>query len=243
MVVGSALEPGGRFGLCEPAAWHRLSQELAAASVAPEMASTVAGLFLDEAQAKRPVALLARAGDENAAARIDRVEPKVVVLAVGGHDYVATFEGNDLPGVFSARAALTALHYGVLVGRRILLAGTGIEAEGFLRRAESHAEITQAPLASLQRAKGNSKVTAAVMRHGTTTQTLEVDAVVIGGPRAPSFELAVQAGAEVDFDPSAGYTPRDLAFSPESGSVPVFLARTTGSTPEQIAKRIALFLG
>ncbi|MGE0324876.1 MAG: (2Fe-2S)-binding protein [Polyangiaceae bacterium] len=243
MVVGSALEPGGRFALSEPEAWQRLNQELATASILPEMASTVAGLFLDPAQAKRPVALLARAASDDQPPRVDRVEPKVVVLAVGGHDYVATFDGNDLPGVFSARAALTALHYGVLVGRRVLVVGAGVEAEGFMRRAELHAELTQVPLQALERVKGNSKVTGAVVRHGNTSQSLEVDAVVIGGPRAPSFELAVQAGAEVEFDPAAGYTPRDPAFSPEAGGVPVFLARTTGSTPEQIAKRITLFLG
>jgi len=28
------------------------------------------------------------------------------------------------------------------------------------------------------------------------------------GPGAPSFELAVQGGASVDFEPSAGYFPR-----------------------------------
>ncbi|MEZ4228267.1 MAG: 2Fe-2S iron-sulfur cluster-binding protein [Polyangiaceae bacterium] len=243
LVVGSALEPGGRFALCEPEAWERLSSELAALAVAPEMTSTVAGLFLQPEQATRPTALVARAGGAGEESRIDKVEPKVVVLAVGGHDYVATFEGNDLPGVFSARAALTALHYGVLVGRRVLLAGAGVEVDAFLRQAEAHADVTQVSLTALERAKGSSKVNGAVIRQGNTSQTLDVDAVVIGGPRAPSFELAVQSGAEVDFDPGAGYVPRDRELAPTASGVPIFLARTTGSTPEQLARRITLILG
>jgi hypothetical protein len=37
---------------------------------------------------------------------------------------------------------------------------------------------------------------------------IKVDALAFDGPGAPSFELAVQAGASVDFEPSSGYHPR-----------------------------------
>ncbi|AVT35959.1 NAD(P)/FAD-dependent oxidoreductase [Plantactinospora sp. BB1] len=50
----------------------------------------------------------------------------VVVLAPGGYDRVLPFPGWDLPGVVTAGAAQAlAKGQGVLVGRRVLLAGTG----------------------------------------------------------------------------------------------------------------------
>ncbi|AVT29551.1 FAD/NAD(P)-binding oxidoreductase [Plantactinospora sp. BC1] len=50
----------------------------------------------------------------------------VVVLAPGGYDRVLPFPGWDLPGVVTAGAAQAlAKGQGVLVGRRVLIAGTG----------------------------------------------------------------------------------------------------------------------
>ncbi len=46
------------------------------------------------------------------------VSARRVVLAPGSHDPVHLFENNDLPGVLSARAALSMLRQGVLAGAR-----------------------------------------------------------------------------------------------------------------------------
>ncbi|WP_326559789.1 FAD/NAD(P)-dependent oxidoreductase [Micromonospora sp. NBC_01796] len=54
------------------------------------------------------------------------LHPSVLVLATGGHDRVVPFPGWDLPGVVTAGAAQSlAKGQGVLVGQRVLVAGTG----------------------------------------------------------------------------------------------------------------------
>ncbi|MFI6759999.1 NAD(P)/FAD-dependent oxidoreductase [Micromonospora sp. NPDC050417] len=54
------------------------------------------------------------------------MRPAALVLAPGGHDRVVPFPGWDLPGVVTAGAAQAlAKGQGVLVGRRVLVAGTG----------------------------------------------------------------------------------------------------------------------
>jgi D-hydroxyproline dehydrogenase subunit alpha len=55
-----------------------------------------------------------------------RIEADRVVLATGAHDRVLPFPGWDLPGVTTAGGAQALLKgHGVLVGRRIAVAGTG----------------------------------------------------------------------------------------------------------------------
>jgi NADPH-dependent 2,4-dienoyl-CoA reductase/sulfur reductase-like enzyme len=54
------------------------------------------------------------------------VEARRLVLATGAHDRVVPFSGWDLPGVVTAGGAQSLLKgNGVLVGRRIVVAGTG----------------------------------------------------------------------------------------------------------------------
>ena len=45
------------------------------------------------------------------------------------------------------------------------------------------------------------------MRAGGQQRQSRIDAVLIDGEPAPSFELAVQAGASTRFDPARGYVP------------------------------------
>ncbi|NHC14752.1 FAD-dependent oxidoreductase [Motilibacter deserti] len=57
---------------------------------------------------------------------VDELTAPVVVLATGAHDRVLPFPGWDLPGVVTAGGAQALLKgQGVLVGGRVLVAGTG----------------------------------------------------------------------------------------------------------------------
>jgi NADPH-dependent 2,4-dienoyl-CoA reductase/sulfur reductase-like enzyme len=72
-----------------------------------------------------------------------------LVLAPGGHDRVVPFPGWDLPGVVTAGAAQAlAKGQGVLVGRRVLVAGTGpfllTVAAGLARAGAQVAAVVEA---------------------------------------------------------------------------------------------------
>jgi sarcosine oxidase, subunit alpha len=124
-----------------------------------------------------------------------------VIVASGAHDAVEAFENNDLPGVFSARAALLALRRGVLVGERIALVGNGRFSSAFARAVGERASCIEVPIAKLERVVGRSEVSA-VLVGGKKER---VDAVLVDGPGRPATELAVQAGATPSYDPERGY--------------------------------------
>jgi sarcosine oxidase, subunit alpha len=132
----------------------------------------------------------------------------VVLLATGRHDPSPAFPNNDLPGVFSARAALTAWHSDVLVGKRIALVGAGRYAQALTEQMRGAVELFELDAASVVRAIGRERITGVEVRAHGDTRRIKVDALAFDGPGAPSFELAVQAGGSVDFDEKAGYFPR-----------------------------------
>ncbi|MCA9586041.1 MAG: hypothetical protein KC657_11850, partial [Myxococcales bacterium] len=53
----------------------------------------------------------------------------------------------------------------------------------------------------LVRAKGSSRVSAAVVRTADGEQTVKCDALIVDAPRAPAYELASQAGATLRHEP------------------------------------------
>ncbi|HVY26302.1 MAG TPA: 2Fe-2S iron-sulfur cluster-binding protein [Polyangiaceae bacterium] len=131
-----------------------------------------------------------------------------VVLATGRHDAVPSFPNNDLPGVFSARAALYCWQNDVLVGKRIALVGGGRFAERMNELMSGAVELVPLEASSVVRAVGRERVSAVEVLAFGAKKRIKVDALAFDGPGAPSFELAVQAGASVDFQPDAGYFPR-----------------------------------
>lgn len=241
LLVDSAFEAGGCHALCEPERWQPLAERLQAAGVEVELESCVVGLYLRPEQARQPTALLSMPPcGSDSTRQLAVVHPRVVVLAVGGHDYVALFEGNDLPGIFSARAALYALRLGVLVGQNIVLVGGGAELEAFSAAAGAQAQITRVSEASMRRATGRSRVTGAVVQVEGEPQTLPADAIVVGGPRAPAFELAVQAGLAVRFQHDVGYIPVPQGYNigpaqPSPAEPPADPSGSTAPTPVFLA--------
>jgi sarcosine oxidase subunit alpha len=135
-----------------------------------------------------------------------------LVLATGAHDGVLPFEGNDLPGVMSARAGGWMLAHGVMVGRRVVVVvadGGGPFGESYARAVEergAQGEVTVLH-GEVIRATGSSGVTGCVVRAAGQERKLKADAILVDAPRAPSYELAEQAGAPLLHTPR-GYVPQ-----------------------------------
>jgi sarcosine oxidase, subunit alpha len=133
---------------------------------------------------------------------------RAVLLATGRHDAVPSFPNNDLPGIFSARAALFAWQNDVLLGSRLALVGSGRFADRLQQQLAGAVQLVALEPASVVRAIGRERISAVEVQDAGKARRIKVDALAFDGPGAPSFELAVQSGAAVDFDPQAGYFPR-----------------------------------
>lgn len=119
--------------------------------------------------------------------------PRALVLAPGAHEGLPVFENNDLPGIVSLRGALALALRSVDAGHAPLVVelpgGTGLGRGFATERGYRHVRG-----AKITAASGGSAVERVVI-DGTRYET---DALVIDGPRSPSFELAVQAGANAE---------------------------------------------
>lgn len=135
------------------------------------------------------------------------VTARTLVLACGAHDGVLAFEGNDLPGIVSARAAGQLLARGVLVGKRILVVvpdgggpfGTSFTqaVKGAVRGLEGVDVEVSLVRGEPVVARGGNRVTSVVVKTKEGDREVVTDALVLDAPRSPAYELALQAGAEV----------------------------------------------
>lgn len=128
-----------------------------------------------------------------------------VVLATGRHDPVLPFQNNDLPGTFSARAALALVRAGLALGRRVAVVGSGPLGDALCLTPGT--EWLRVAPETLRGAAGRRRVSAIFTERGGKTERRSVDALVIDGPGAPAFELAVQAGGSVVHAPH-GFLPQ-----------------------------------
>lgn len=135
-------------------------------------------------------------------------EPDLLVLATGAHDGQWLFENNDLPGVWSARAAALLAASGIAVGKRVAVAGRGPFADALRRLLDGQAELFEIDLASLLKAEGSSRVGGVIVRDGDGERRVRCDAIAVEAPPSPSFELAEQAGASVRWHERRGFAPQ-----------------------------------
>jgi sarcosine oxidase subunit alpha len=145
------------------------------------------------------------------------LEPRTVVLATGAHDGVLPFEGNDLPGVMSARAGGWLLERGILPGKRVVVCvapGGGPFGDAFVERVKIEGldcdvrRIEGAPLRAAGVSRLKQVVVASTSARGRAPQgALDADALLVDAPRAPSYELCQQAGADLTHLP-AGFVVR-----------------------------------
>lgn len=128
-------------------------------------------------------------GGEEGALTID---PRRIVLATGAHDGVLTSPNNDLPGVMGARAVCKLARAGIVPRGRAVVVGGG-----------AWFEITKAALAGrlargidpsqLDSIRGASRVTGV---RTTSGEAIACEVVACATQLSPSFQLAVQAGAQ-----------------------------------------------
>lgn len=133
---------------------------------------------------------------------------KTLVLATGAHDGVLAFEGNDVPGVMSARAGAWLLRRGVDLGGRVVVAvveGGGPFGELYARQARGATLVTEAPT----KVSGSSRVKRVVFGK----KELAASALLVDAPRAPAYELAEQAGAKLE------HAPRGFVVRTEGGKI------------------------
>jgi sarcosine oxidase subunit alpha len=146
------------------------------------------------------------------------LEPETLVLACGAHDGVLAFEGNDVPGVMSARAGGWLLGRGVLVGERVVVVvapGGGPFGASYARSVPSdlaQVELVHGePVATI----GTGRVRAIRVRLTATGEerTYEGDVVLVDAPRSPAYELSTQVGAPLERE------PRGFVVRPDHGRI------------------------
>jgi sarcosine oxidase subunit alpha len=198
-VVDDALSLGGSLralGKADREAWRELEARFADGRASGRIlmrTSTVAGgVFGGD------VLVVGPSGGEICA-------PADLVLATGAHDGVGLFEGNDIPGVMSARAAGMLLDDGVVVGKRVVVATGGRKVAGFgdafVRTAEASKLCEVVVARDVVRVRGSSKVRAVVVKEGGREREIRADALLVDATGAPAYELCAQAGARLEHEP------------------------------------------
>jgi sarcosine oxidase subunit alpha len=194
---------GGALTALEPKRASALSDAARAAGARLLPASSVLALSREPDDGSGRITALVVAAERTRVLRC-----QAVLLATGRHDAVPAFPNNDLPGIFSARAALFAWQNDVLVGSRIAIVGSGRYAARLVQQMAGAVDLIELDAASVVRAIGRERISGVEVKTEDGTRRIKVNALAFDGPGAPSFELAVQGGASVDFEPNAGYFPR-----------------------------------
>ncbi|MGO9836547.1 MAG: FAD-dependent oxidoreductase [Polyangiaceae bacterium] len=150
-------------------------------------------------------------------AGIEVVSARTLVLAPGAHDGVLAFEGNDVPGVMSARAAGRLLELGVTPGKRVVVAvvaGAGPFGQAYADARPGVTLVHGIPL----RVRGTARPREVSIATADGEVRLRCDALLVDAPRAPAYEICAQAGAElVHEDP--GFRVRTAAGGKVRGGV------------------------
>jgi sarcosine oxidase, subunit alpha len=126
-----------------------------------------------------------------------------MVFATGAHDGVLAFHGNDLPGVFSARAVCVLHAYGVEPDEPFVVIGEGVWADELARRFGDRAMRIAENV--VQAVRGSSTVKSVTVLEGKRKRSIDAQVVAVSARGAPAFELAAQAGAAVRFESNSGY--------------------------------------
>jgi sarcosine oxidase subunit alpha len=171
-------------------AWKPMLDAFADAAVMSRlqvrMMTTAAGIYGDD------VLVASGATDDG----VEVVTARTLVLAPGAHDGVLAFEGNDVPGILSARAGGWLASRGVSLGERVVVVvapgdGSGPFGEAY---AEAHPGCTLVEGLPV-RVRGSSRVKEVTVSTVSGDKRLPCDALLVDAPRAPAYELCAQAGA------------------------------------------------
>jgi len=173
--------------------------------------TSVLGLYDDELGR---VLLAVQHGGEGP--RVLLVQARAILFAMGGHASTVPFENNDIPGIFSGRAASDLLlRRRLLIGDAPVILGEGpqllplarmFQLEGAAPALVLHTGRGEAPVGTVPgapvRVHGRTWVHGLSYREaGKRERRVDCDAVVISVPPTPAFELLRQAGVKIGFHP------------------------------------------
>ena len=160
------------------------------------------------------------------------LEHDSMIIATGVRDFVPSFKGWELPGVFGGKAGIALLDlYQVFEGRKVVVLGTSELAMRFIRSArarqveiagvlEAGYEVVAGPEAAqwlasesipvhlghvLREAKGKTAVEGAVCvpLHGDTFFEIDCDSIAVAIGALPNIELPAAMGCKLRYDPAA----------------------------------------
>ncbi|HVP59779.1 MAG TPA: 2Fe-2S iron-sulfur cluster-binding protein [Myxococcaceae bacterium] len=183
------------------------------------LATSVLGLYDDELGR----VLLAVQRDVEGT-RVLLLQARTILFAIGGHAPTVPFENNDIPGVFSGRAASDLLRRRrLLIGDAPVILGEGpqllplarlFRAEGAPPALVLHTGAGGPLAGTVQggpvRAHGRTWVHGFSYREaGGRERRIDCDALVVSLPPSPAFELLRQTGVKI------GFRPELKTFAPE----------------------------
>ena len=196
-ILDDSLEAGGASLALPDHLFSAITAPFAASVAHGEirlrLRTTVAGIYGDDALV---------VGPEGA----EVLDAETVVLAPGAHDGVLAFEGNDLPGVMSARAAGWLLRRGIVPGRNVVVCVSeegGPFGEAWARAvadANLPCEVTLLH-GTPRRARGIARIKEVAIAEGETERVVSADLLLVDAARSPAYELAEQAGAKLRHEP------------------------------------------
>jgi sarcosine oxidase subunit alpha len=200
-VIDDDLEWGGDARILRGAGvddWTGLleafGEAVAAGRIGLSVGTTAAGIYGDD------VLVVRGAASESS---VEVVRARTLVLAPGAHDGALSFEGNDVPGVLSARAACRLLGRGVVPGAKVILvrAGAGSAFGRAYGSADSAAEVVEGVPVQVM---GNTRPKGVTVATAEGKRRFPCDAVLIDAPPSPSYELCGQAGGQLSHE-ARGY--------------------------------------
>lgn len=123
------------------------------------------------------------------------------LYATGSYDQSALFVGNDLPGIYSARAiGRLIVRDGVVPGRRAVVLGGGPYAHALhqlLAQRGVEATLVDGVDETLLSAEGHQRLKAVRVKSGGKTRTIACDVLAVAALPAPATELVREHGARV----------------------------------------------
>lgn len=132
-----------------------------------------------------------------------RLRADRIILATGSTDVAVPFQGWELAGVMTARAALVAMNlHRVLPGRRIGLVGNGSDLAGVQESLELAGASIALHVPDSLAAVATGDVQVQSLSDGGTQ--VEVDAVIIVNGVQPDAELALHAQVHTRHSPASG---------------------------------------
>jgi sarcosine oxidase subunit alpha len=222
---GSVRSLAARLGGAPGQEWASLLDDfdraVQASRLALRLRTTAAGVYGDD---------VLIAGDEG----MEVVTARTLVLAPGAHDGVLAFEGNDVPGVMSARAGAWLLAQGVAPGGRMAVAvgeGGGPFGEAVSRAGlETSMLLRGVPI----RVRGSARVKGATIATADGERDVACDTLLVDLPRAPAYELCAQAGASLTHEPR-GFVVRAAGGRIRDG---VFVVGEAAGTPLELGAMV-----